>query len=446
METAYKVEESNRISGIGITKDVLSSRAGLSVLSEFVEKSNISQHLAFLNPVKKSAKGTSDQSIYKQIILKMMEGTSNRISYFNHLKSDPSYAQTCGIASSDAISSKTVTRFMESMPKCSSKKFRRFLLHMFKKDLKDKKPPHVILDIDTVVYDNDTALKREGCSPTYKKVKGFQPLMVKWNNMVVWAEFREGKLHSNHGTTVHHVLELLIKLIRNVLGKEISIITTLDSGFFDQKIFSYLEKKEVSYICSGKMFKDVVANIANVPEENFKEFTSPNPDGVWEYAEFMDRRGTWNTARRAVFTRRTRTKDGQFEMLGLESIYYTNLTWNCEDIITTAHGRGEAELLHRKLKDFAGEILPFKDFAQNEAWFFLILIAFDLFEMFKSATDSRLKIAGMYPTTFRRQFLDVAGKIVHHAGKIIVKTTAACYEKLQMLWDVQINFDYSYTG
>jgi hypothetical protein len=31
-----------------------------------------------------------------------------------------------------------------------------------------------------MVLDNDEALRREGCDPTYKKVKGFQPLHLIW--------------------------------------------------------------------------------------------------------------------------------------------------------------------------------------------------------------------------------------------------------------------------
>jgi len=85
------------------------------------------------------------------------------------------------------------------MPKQAARKIRRLLLSIFKQSLKSQKPEKIVLDIDTVVYDNDTALKREGCSPTYKKVKGFQPLMVKWVQLVVWAEFGISQDSFRHG-------------------------------------------------------------------------------------------------------------------------------------------------------------------------------------------------------------------------------------------------------
>ncbi len=38
------------------------------------------------------------------------------------------------------------------------------------------------------------------------------------------------------------------------------------------------------------------------------------PYGVWEYVDIVDQRGSWDIARRAIYTRRTRTKNGQYEL------------------------------------------------------------------------------------------------------------------------------------
>jgi hypothetical protein len=43
-----------------------------------------------------------------------------------------------------------------------------------------------------MVMDNDDALKREGVDPTYKKVKGFQPLQMYWGRYLIDAIFRNG--------------------------------------------------------------------------------------------------------------------------------------------------------------------------------------------------------------------------------------------------------------
>jgi hypothetical protein len=48
-----------------------------------------------------------------------------------------------------------------------------------------QKPRVVVMTLDTMVMDNDEASKRQGCHPTYKKIKGFQPLQLIWEGKIV---------------------------------------------------------------------------------------------------------------------------------------------------------------------------------------------------------------------------------------------------------------------
>ncbi len=57
-----------------------------------------------------------------------------------------------------------------------------------------------------MVMDNNNADKREGVSPAYKKVKGFQPIHLYWGQFIVDAIFREGKAHSNPGNNVERIV------------------------------------------------------------------------------------------------------------------------------------------------------------------------------------------------------------------------------------------------
>src|SRR5207253_907844 len=80
--------------------------------------------------------------------------------------------------------------------------FRWVLKELFLWRLRREKMRVVMLTLDTMVMDNDEALQREGCDPTYKKVKGFQPLQLIWEGKIVDAIFRRGKRHSNYGHDV----------------------------------------------------------------------------------------------------------------------------------------------------------------------------------------------------------------------------------------------------
>ena len=105
---------------------------------------------------------------------------------------------------------------------------------------------------------------------------------------------------------------------------------------------------------------------------------------------------------------------------------------NAHSILAFYHGRGNDELANRALKNFAHEQLPFKKFAPNTAWYYLMLIGNNLFEAFKEDVSEPVIALTVYADTFRRQFLDTAGKLVRHAGKLILKVPKSTFKRLQL--------------
>jgi hypothetical protein len=65
-----------------------------------------------------------------------------------------------------------------------------------------------------------------------------------------------------------------------------------------------------------------------------------------------------------------------------------------------------------------------------------MLTAFFLYECFKEDVWAPELATAVYATTVRRKLIDVAAKIVHHAGKIVLKVTAAAWDALhfEALW------------
>lgn len=179
-----------------------------------------------------------------------------------------------------------------------------------------------------------------------------------------------------------------------------------------------------------------------------------NKDQGWEYVEFGDRRESWKEFRRAIFCRPLyEDKQMLFTFARPDTVLYTNLGMGGEidvglrrsgmdemltprGIIETYHGRGGDELVHRALKDFGSEQLPFKRFHQNAAFYFTMLIAFFLYEAFKEDVCAPVIAVSSYATTLRRKILDVAGKIVRHAEKTTLKVTLSAWRSLDFygLW------------
>jgi len=74
-------------------------------------------------------------------------------------------------------------------------------------------PELVVLGLDSMVMDNDQAKKRHGVKPTYKKVKGFQPLQLVWEQFIIDAVFRRGDRHCNYGEDLRWMIRRAVEAI-----------------------------------------------------------------------------------------------------------------------------------------------------------------------------------------------------------------------------------------
>lgn len=446
-----------QIDAVETTSDKLTGRAGLTLVSRYLETTGVTNLLSKLfSFLRKSRKGCPLKSIFHQILCFFIDGTDLHLTRFDQLRNDPGYAGTIETTESRMVSSHAVKRFFRSISIVRVWLFRRVLRRMFLWRLRIKKPEVIWLGIDTMVMDNNDAQQREGVSPTYKKVKGFQPLQIFWNRMIVDAIFREGKAHSNHGNHVVHIVNGLVRLIRRHYDKNVAIGIVADTGFYDQCLFDLCDQLNIAFVVGGKIYKDITEYIAEIPRRQLQEYQKVR--NTWEYCEFGNRRGSWKQFRRAIYTKPVTDEHGQgiFEFARPETIIYTNLGTNRnvtvafsnalgsseaalhpELVINTYHLRARDELINRAFKEFGTEHLPFKRFASNTAYYYLMVIGLFLFETFKQDMDSRVIPVTWYPTTFRRRCLDIAGKIVKTARRTVLKITVTAQDNLLFseLWE-----------
>src|SRR6516162_1113037 len=338
--------------------------------------------------------------------------------------------------------------FIFSMPRLSVGCMRELLLWR----LQLVQPRVVVLTLDTMVMDNDEAVKREGCDPTYKKVKGFQPLQLIWEGKIGDAIFRRGKRHSNYGNDVAKMPRSIVRLIRSRYDASAVIIVRCDGGFFDEKNFALCDELGIGFIASGKMLEAIKEQVAGIPEKDWEEYD--NGRQVWNYARFFYQCAQWNKAYRALYTRPQYEDQQQvLDFARPDNIILTNLAahepalkamprdlqeyWlDDTSLIFHHHQRGADELPHRGLKEFGSEQLPFKRFAANQAYYYLMLVSFFVFESFKEDTLNDILPIPSYATTVRRKLIDIAAKVVRTGREVILKITQAVMKRLhlQTLW------------
>jgi hypothetical protein len=440
------------IDRVEVTSDTLTGRGGLSLFVRYLRGIGLYPQLeTFFGSLRRSGKGPAIGEVFQQLFCFFLDGTSRHLVYFDALKEDTGYARTLETEPHGMLSSHAVKRFFRGFWWPRIYLFRHLLQRLFLWRLRQEKPQVVILGLDTMVMDNDEALQRHGVRPTYQGVRGFQPLQLTWGRFLIDAVFRRGDAHSNHSDTAEQMVRHAVGRIRRH-HREVPIVIRLDSGFFDQKLFEVFEELGMGYLCGGKLYPDLQGYIRRVDRSAWQR--DEKEAEIWEYVEMGDCRGSWSRFRRAFFCRPL-GEEGQLllEFAKPDTILYTNLgrgevideglraggrgdLLQPEGIIAAYHDRGSDELVHRALKDFGFQQLPFQRFAQNAAFYYTMLTAFFLYEAFKEDVCSQVVPLGAYATTLRRRVIDLAAKIVRHGGQLILKVTQAVWNRLQFaqLW------------
>jgi len=450
-----KHESSRRISKVESTTDTLTGRGGLSLFVRYLSEIGIYKVLcpAFVK-VKKRDRTCSLANVFKQVICFFMDGSSRHMSYFDELKKDGGYAAAIGNEEGEMVSSHGMKRFFKRLVWVHGRVFRKILRdELWVWRLRQEQPEQIVLTVDTMVMDNDEALKREGVQPTYKKQKGFQPLQLIWNGKIVDAVFRGGKKHSNHGNTVVNMLREVVKVIRTKYRADVPIIIRMDSGFLDEKILVALDELKVLWICSGKMYEKVKEEVKKQPEKNWQDYD--NGRQRWSWVEFAYGCDSWEWVYRTIYTRPVYEEEQQLLAFARpDNVVLTNIDednpvvqampeaarkrWlQGETIVAMHHQRGADELPHRGLKDFGFEQLPFQRFVPNTAFYYCMVISFFLFETFKEDVLGEVISVKAYATTVRRLAVDFAAKIIRSGHQYILKVTEAVMERLRLqdLWE-----------
>ncbi len=448
---------SAKITKIGSTSDKISARGGLPLFLRYVERTGSYRLISdsILSLLAQGGKGLRLQAFVKHILAFFMDGTDMSMAGFDQRKNDEGYAALLECGPEGPASSHQVKRYFKKLAVVGNTAFNKILNEMFIWRLKIERPKTIELGIDTMVLDNDGAIKREGCEPTYKRKKGFQPLHVCWGPFLIDVMFRKGSAHSNHGTDYTDRVRAIVKLIRERYDREVPIILCADSGFADQKAYAVFEEElHIHYIVTGKLYPDIKSHIAGLSGDGFGKIAKNR--AVWRYVELGGMLKSWDRFRRCIFTRLQCDGTGQtvMDFAGPDNIVYTNIG-NCPRadkrlraaggghcfeaaaIVERSHQRGADELVHRSIKELATkEQLPFKSFGMNRAYYFLLAIAHFLFEAYKRDVTAEVIPATVYPNTFRRKLIDFAVKITSHARNISMNVSRTVHQgiKIEKLW------------
>jgi hypothetical protein len=195
----------------------------------------------------------------------------------------------------------------------------------------------------------------------------------------------------------------------------------MDSGYFDDAIQETIETLGGKYVIKGKGYPTLVAQVTD-PSVVF--VTGEEGRKTTELVTKLD---TWDKDRRFVVSRvlkpaKDRSQLSFLEGSDFEYFYFvTNTELPSEKVAIAYEKRGNAENYIKEAKyDMAVGHLLLQSFWANEAIFQLMMLAYNLFLLFKmdfaNGTEYRQQIK-----TFRLKYIFLAGKIIRTARSMIMR-------------------------
>jgi len=267
---------------------------------------------------------------------------------------------------------------------------------------------------------------------TYNGNKGYMPMVgfLYEASVCLYDEFREGNVAPAYGQKGFY---LQCKQ-RMPWGKKIGYYRS-DSASYQGDLFNQLEEDGVKYGITADQDKAVKSAIALIPIGDWEE---PVRGCGYELAETVHCMNGTKKAFRLVVKRERRRQGDLFEGKEGQYFYHAVATnWleeekDTREVLEWHNQRGQAENFNKEVKNGIGmERMPCGQSYANAVFFRIGVIAYNLFIGFKrlSCPESWMR---QTIATFRWKLVQIAGRIVKHAGKTVLKLMIDL-EKLELL-------------
>jgi len=212
----------------------------------------------------------------------------------------------------------------------------------------------------------------------------------------------------------------------------------VDSDDTAGRLLNQLEEDGVKYGVTVDQDKAVKLTIGLIPDGDWKE---PERGCGHELAEAVHCMNGTKKALCLVVKREIRRQRELFEQEGQYFYYAVATNWleeekNTEEVLKWHNQRRQAENFNKELKIGLGmERMPCGQSYANAVFFRIGVIAYNLFIGFKrlSCPESWMKHT---IATFRWKMVQVAGRIVKHAGEIVLKLMIDL-EKLELFQGIR---------
>lgn len=283
-------------------------------------------------------------------------------------------------------------------------------------------PSSVILDLDTTVltvYGHQQGA-RVGYNPKKRGRPSYQPLLCFEGHT---KDTCAGKYLSGDVQPAPHTCELIRRVLEQLPSSVGTIRMRADAAFYSREIVQFLEDKRVFYA--------IVAHIKNPIKSRLSGLKYKELAGGVAVAEFGYQPQRWKRPARFIVVRRRVPEEAswQLSLFKMEGYTYrvlvTNLGLEPLNVWRFYNQRANGELIIRELREaYSLGKIPTRDWASNQAYFHLCLLAYDLLNWFRRVClppDWHRRNL----QSIREQLLLVPAELVRPQGRPTLKMAAS---------------------
>ena len=290
------------------------------------------------------------------------------------------------------------------------------------------------LQLKIATIDHDATIiesHKEEALAHYDSGRGYQPWIALWveAGVIVADEFRDGNVPATF-----NALAQVKKSLRALPAGIEKIQFRADSAMDSPKALRWLDRKNIRFAVSADMAQQLRAAIEKLPESAWRRLTKREEYGMHltdcdiAEVEYVTAGQTENKTSRPFRYIVIRRREDQGRLFGTgEARFYLAMVTNewsssAEDMWWWHKEKcGTVELTHDVMKnDLAAGVMPCGRFQANAAWFRLNVLTYNLLSALKHVALP-VEMEKMRPVTLRYRLFNLAGRIVEHARKLVLK-------------------------
>ena len=317
----------------------------------------------------------------------------------------------------------TVSRFLSNFSFKTTQMFREINFKVFKKLLSKSGLASITIDIDSSVINVEG--HQEGATKGYNPKKlGNRCYNIQFAFCDELKAHVTGFVRSGNAYTANGAAEMIKEIVATLKAQNLEIFFRMDSGYFDEEIIETIESLGCKYLIKAKAYATLVSQVTTSSAVFHKGINGR------ETAELHVKLDKWKEKRRFVVSRVLKPENERAQLCLLEGSEYdyfffvTNTDLESESVVLSYEKRGNAENYIKEAKyDMSVGHLLLKSFWANEAVFQMMMLAYNLFLLFKfdylDASEYRQQIK-----TFRLKYVFLAAKIIKTARSVIMKLSS----------------------